>query len=64
MKLPFYKQHRYTNIFQKNGWKIAKKNCKNVVPTHKQDSKLKINTKYTLISKITCNDFYWHIIDK
>ncbi len=25
---------------------------------------MKVNKKYTSITKITCKDFYWHIIDK
>ncbi len=31
---------------------------------HKLDIKLKINKKYTLITKITCKYLYWYIIDK
>ncbi len=36
----------------------------NIAPIHKLDIKLKVNTKYTSITKITCKDFNWYIIDK
>ncbi len=45
-------------------WLCKLKNCNNIAQIHKLDIKLKVNKKYTSITKITCKDFYWHIINK
>ncbi len=45
-------------------WLCKLKNCNNIAPIHKLDIKLEVNKKYKLVTKITCKDFYWHIIDK
>ncbi len=58
----FLQQHRYTNVYQNSGY--ANSQIVTIQHQYKNQTLLKVNTKYTSVTKITCKDFYWHIIDK